>query len=205
MPLLLLRAVCCVLVATQLALPLSQVILAEADVRVGADLQSFLAALAGVAVLALGALARPHRPARARYEPVVAKSVPAALRELREWCSTSPRSRRTRSSQSSALVGTLAVLALVELDRPRRPARASCSPRSWPSATRPRFMGLACCSSWHAAVAPRPRATPRQAHDGACSAELCARMRRAGTPGAYQGTPGAYQGRISLIWRSVSA
>ena len=52
----------------------------------------------------------------------------------------------------------------------------------------------------HAAVAPRPRATPHRAHDGACRAEHSALMRRAGTPGAYQGTPGAYQGRMNLIW-----
>ena len=81
MPLLLLRSVCRLLVPSQLALPLSQVILAEADIRVGAAFHSLGAALAGVAVLALFTLARPCHPAQARS--IVAKFSPATRRELR--------------------------------------------------------------------------------------------------------------------------
>ena len=82
----------------------------------------------------------------------------------------------------------LAILALVELDRSASPPRPSVgldSNVAKITASR-RFKGYAALL---AAFAPRPRATPHRAHDGACRAEHSALMRRGDTRGlsrAYQ-------------------
>ena len=103
----------------------SQVILAKADVRVGAVLHSLASALAGVVVLTLAALARPRLLAKARLVHGLGGQVQPGDAARSAFGVLPPAvAQSARGSRPSALVSTLAVLALVVLARPRRPARA---------------------------------------------------------------------------------
>ena len=122
-PLLLLLAVCCLLVPTQLALPLSQVKLAKADVCDGAVLLSLEAALAGDAVLALVALTLPRLPARARtYEAKDQPGDAAQASRLELFLRAVAPHARLPNVRARRQPSPTSALALVEFVRPRRPA-----------------------------------------------------------------------------------
>ena len=128
-------------------------------------------------------------PARRRGASVAFGALPPRGRAA---CSAPSRLRSSAPSPSSRSSSSIGLAAPPErrarLDRGQvQPGRASWASRAVPLA----------------AVAPRPRATPRRAHDDACRAELCARMRRADSRGisrAYQpDTAEVYQPDTELI------
>ena len=178
----------------------SQVILAKADVRVGAVLHSLASALAGVVVLTL---ARPRLLAKARLVHGLGGQVQPGDAARSAFGVPPPAvAPSARGSRPSALVSTLAVLALVVLARPRRPARAG---------TVVSKFGVAAwrvLRKWRCSTSPRSRHT-RARHPVVCAcrhprlhalARACD-LARARWEAPYSGHIVAYSGAYSDYMR----
>jgi hypothetical protein len=157
-PLLLLRAVCYLLVPAQLALPLSQVKLAKADVCDSAVLLSLEAVLAGDAVRALVALTLPRLPDRAHLfvapSPARRRGASVAFGALpprgRAACAAPSRPRSSAPSPSSRSWSSIGLAA-----PPDRRARLE------RGIDQRRFMGYAsCCSIFRGCAAPTRDTAP---------------------------------------------